>query len=456
MNILIIGAGKAGSYLAQLLMKEGHDVTVVDKNERVVNQISNTLDVIGCVGNGATYPVLRSAGADKCDVAIACTLSDEINLLSCLAAHRLGAKHTIARVRNPEYSDQLVAMKDDLSLSMAINPERAVAAEIARILRFPSATHVELFAHGRVELVSLRLDESDVFNGVMLRDLSKKFGVKVLICAVARGGKVMIPGGDFVLQSGDEIYLTGAPNEVTKMFRKAKIGTDSAKNVMVAGGSRIAYYLAKQLEKEAHMNVKIIERDEARCVELAELLPCTTILNGDVADHELLGEEGINNMDAFVALTGLDEGNILSSLYADMKKVPKIIAKVNNVNLVELVQGSELESIITPKIVTSNLILSYVRALEARNPDGNALTVYRFVGGLAEMLEFRVSKDDTGSYTNVPLTELKTKKNVLIAAIVRRGRVIIPGGADCIMPGDYVLVVTTNEGFNGLSDILEA
>lgn len=456
MNILIIGAGKAGSCLAELLMQEGHDITVVDKNEHVVKQISNTLDVIGCVGNGATYPVLRSAGAEKCDIVIACTVSDEINLLCCLAAHRLGAKHTIARVRNPEYSDQLVAMKDDLSLSMAINPERAVAAEIARILRFPSATHVELFAHGRVELVSLRLDADDVFNGVMLRDLSKRFGVKVLICAVDRDDAVVIPGGDFVLRAGDEVYLTGAPNEVTKMFRKAKIGTNSAKNVMVAGGSRIAYYLAKQLEKETNMNVKIIERDEARCEELAELLPGTAILHGDVADHELLGEEGINNMDAFVALTGLDEGNILSALYADMKKVPKIIAKVNNVNLVELVKGSELESVITPKLVTANLILSYVRALEASSPNRGALTVYRFVGGRAEMLGFRVARDDTGDYTNVPLSELRTKKGVLIASIVRHGRVIIPGGADCILPGDDVLVVTTSGGFNELSDILEA
>jgi trk system potassium uptake protein TrkA len=454
MRITIVGGGKVGTYLAHQLTHEGHDITVVDTDEQVLEQLGNTMDIITCVGNGASYAVLKSVGIDTCDLLIAVTLTDEVNMLCCLAAHRLGAKHTIARVRNPEYASQLVDMKDDLGLSMSINPERAVAEEVARILRFPSATHVELFARGRVELVSCRVTKDSVFDQLKLSNLPHALGAKVLICAVDRGGQVTIPSGDFVLQQGDDLYLTGAPAEIETTFRKANLLVNRIRSVMLAGGSRIAYYLTSALSKE-NISVKIVENSRERATELAAMLPKATILWGDVADHELLNEEGLGQQDAFVALTGLDEGNILSALYASRLHVPKVIAKVNNENLVELVKNNGLQSVITPKLVIANLILCYVRALAARKPGGNALSLYKLVGGRAEVLEFRATQEDR-EMTGIPLAQLQTKKDILIACLVRNGKVIIPCGADSILPGDGVLVATACQRLNELSDIMEA
>ncbi len=454
MRITIVGCGKVGSALAQQLQTENHEITIVDKSESVIENISNNLDVIGCVGNGAAYPVLKSSNIENCDLLIAVTTSDEVNMLCCLAAHELGAKHTIARVRNPEYTDQLVDLKDDLGLSMAINPERAVAEEITRILRFPSATRVELFAHGRAELVSLKISKGNVLDNLKLIDFPRAVGAKVLICAVSRNGDITIPGGDFVLREGDDIYMTGAPSEIEKTFNKAGMISSRIRNVMLAGGSRIAYYLTNLLIKDG-VNVKIIEQDPARALELAELLPKASVLNGSVADQDLLDEEGISYQDAFVALTGLDEGNILSSLYAHRRNVSKVIVKVNNENLTDLISDSALQTIITPKRVVSDQILCYVRALAARNPGGNALSLYKLVNGRAEVLEFQAD-DNTSELLNVPLTDLRTKKDTLIACIVRDRSVIIPGGSDCILPGDVVLVATAHQRLSKLSDILEA
>lgn len=452
MNIGIVGGGKVGFTLAQQLLGEGHDITVIDKNEQVIEHISNTMDVMGYVGNGASYSVLQSVGAEQMDLLIAVTAFDELNMLCCFAAHKLGTKNTVARIRNPEYSDLINALKDDLGLSMAINPERAAAAEIGRMLRFPSATKVELFAKGRIELASCRAHKDDMLDGMRLSDLPKNLGVTVLICAVERNDTVVIPTGDFIIQEDDVLYVTGAPKELERMFRKMKLTVNRAKSVLIAGGGRITYYLAEMLLKE-NVQVKIIEQNGARATELAGLLPKAVILGGDAADHELLMEEGLAAQDAFVALTGLDEGNILSALYADRCHVPKVIAKVNNDNLVSLIKTSGVESIISPKQITANQILRYVRALDASQSDENILSLYKIVGGRVEVLEFRAN--DTAAYLNIPLRELRMKKNILIACILRNGQAIIPGGMDCIRPFDHVLVVTADQRFNELTDILE-
>lgn len=315
MRIFIVGCGKIGQTLARELVAEAHDVTVVDTDEQVLANIANTLDVICFTGNGASFLALRDAGAESADLVVAVTESDEVNMLCCLTAHKLGAKHTVARVRNPEYFDQLYFLKEDLGLSMVINPELTAAQEIARILRIPSAARVELFAKGRAELVSFRLPPESPILGIPLSQLPQKLGVRVLFCAVDRAGEVSIPDGAFRLCAGDRVYLTGATEEIGEAFRRMGMVSSRVRDVIIAGGGRITYYLANSLTK-AGMRVKIVERNEARAEELGSLLPRCTVLCGSMADHELLLEEGLASADAFVALTGLDEGNILAAMYA--------------------------------------------------------------------------------------------------------------------------------------------
>lgn len=453
MQIIVVGCGKMGSSLAVQLVAEGHRVTIVDRSESVIEQISNTQDVIGYVGNGAVFSVLESAGAKEADLLLALTESDELNLLSCLIAHKIGAKHTIARVRNPEYAAHMYEISEDLGLSMTVNPDRQAAEEIARVLRFPAAMHVELFANGRVELVSAKLPEKSVLGGIPLYELPQKFGSKVLICAVERGGTYTIPGGSFVLQGGDTLYLTGAPREVAKTLRKAGILANPVRSVMIGGGGRISYYLAQELCK-SNLSVKIVEHSKERARQMAELLPDAVVLNGDVTDHELLQEEGIESTDAFVALTGLDEGNILSALYAKHRKVSKVIAKVNNDSLETLVKDVALDSVISPKGIATNQILRYVRAREASAGHGEIRGLYKIADGSIEVLEFLAS-DENVSLLNIPLKDLKTKKHILIACIVRNGKAIIPGGMDSIQAGDIVMVVTEQRLMNDLGDIME-
>ena len=453
MQIMIVGCGKTGTSLAVQLVSEGHRVTVIDRSESVIEQISNTQDVIGYVGNGAVFSVLEEAGAGEADLLLALTQSDELNLLTCLAAHKIGAKHTIARVRNPEYANNIYRISEDLGLSMTINPDRQAAEEIARVLRFPAATHVELFARGHVELVTSRLPENSVLAGIPLYELPQKLGVKVLICAVERGGEYTIPSGGFMLKGGDVLYVTGAPREVAKALRKAGVLAAPIRSVILGGGGRISYYLAQELLK-SNISVKIIERSKESAQFIAELLPEAVVLNGDVTDQELLQEEGIENADAFVALTGLDEGNVLSALYAKHRSVKKVIAKVNNDGLMSLVKETALDSVISPKRVVSNQILRYVRAREASANHGRIRGLYKIADGSIEVLEF-IASDENANLLDIPLKDLKTKKNILIACIVRNGKALIPGGADCIRSGDVVLVVTEQRLMNDLGDIME-
>lgn len=453
MQIMIVGCGKVGSTLAVQLVREGHRVTVIDRSESVIEQISNTQDVIGYVGNGAVFTVLEEAGAKDADLLLAVTQSDEINLLSCLMAHKIGAKHTIARVRDPEYANNMYRISEDLGLSMTVNPDRQAAEEIARVLRFPVATHVELFARGHVELVTSRLPEKSVLSGVPLYELPQKLGVKVLICAVERSGMFTIPSGGFTLQGGDVLYVTGAPREVAKALRKAGVIANPIRSVILGGGGRISYYLAQELLK-SNLSVKIIERNKDAARNIAELLPDAVVLNGDITDHELLQEEGLGNVNAFVALTGLDEGNVLSALYAKRNNVSKVIAKVNNDGLVSLVKDAGLDSVISPKSLATNQILRYVRAREASVDHGEISGLYKIADGSIEVLEFLAGEENT-NLLNIPLKDLKTKKHLLIACIVRNGKAIIPGGGDSIQAGDVVLVVTEQRHMNDLGDIME-
>lgn len=452
MQIVIVGAGKVGFTLATQLQLEGHDITVLDKNEQVIEKIGNSLDVIGYVGNGASYPVLQAMDLSRCDLLLAVTASDEVNMLCCLLAHKLGAKYTVARVRNPEYAEQLTILKDDLGLSMTVNPERAAAAEIARILRFPSASRVELFARGKAELVASRVAEGSALDGIPLSRLPQKFGVRVLICAVERNNEVVIPGGDFTIQTGDTLYLTGAPADMAKAFRRIHLHTDPARSVMIVGGGRISYYLAEMLHREG-ASVKIIEQNQARAQELAAQLPSAVVLHGDASDHDLLLEEGLKRCDAFVTLTGVDEGNILSALYAIDLNVPKVIAKVNSDNLAKLIKNTDLQTTVSPKQITANQILCYVRALAAGLSDENVLSLYKILGGRVEVLEFVAPEE--GAFLNTPLKDLRLKKNTLIACLVRGGRTIIPDGTERILPKDGVLVVTADQRLRELKGILE-
>ena len=453
MQIMIVGCGKMGSTLAVQLVKEGHRVTVIDRNESVIEQISNAQDVIGYVGNGAVFSVLEEAGAKDADLLLAMTTSDEINLLSCLIAHKIGTKHTIARVRDPEYANNMYRISDDLGLSMTVNPDRQAAEEIARVLRFPAATHVELFARGHVELVTCRLPEKSAVNGIPLYELPQKLGVRVLICAVERDGAFTIPSGGFTLAGGDVLYVTGAPREVAKALRKAGVIANPIRSAIIGGGGRISYYLAQELVG-SNISVKIIEYSKDAARNIAELLPGAVVINGDVTDHDLMQEEGIERADAYVGLTGLDEGNVLSALYAKRHGVSKVIAKVNNEGLESLVKETALDSVISPKRVATNVILRYVRAREASADHGRIRGLYKIADGSIEVLEFNAS-DENKNLLNIPLKDLKTKKHLLIACLVRNGKAIIPGGADTIQAGDVVLVVTEQHRMNDLGDIME-
>ncbi len=451
MRIFIVGCGKIGQTLARELVAEAHDVTVVDTDEQVLANIANTLDVICFTGNGASFLALRDAGVESADLVVAVTESDEVNMLCCLTAHKLGAKHTVARVRNPEYFDQLYFLKEDLGLSMVINPELTAAQEIARILRIPSAARVELFAKGRAELVSFRLPPESPILGIPLSQLPQKLGVRVLFCAVDRAGEVSIPDGAFRLCAGDRVYLTGATEEIGEAFRRMGMVSSRVRDVIIAGGGRITYYLANSLTK-AGMRVKIVERNEARAEELGSLLPRCTVLCGSMADHELLLEEGLASADAFVALTGLDEGNILAAMYAASSGARKVIAKVNNRNLTRLVQDSSLESAISPREITANRIVAYVRSVNASLESSNVESLFQIVGGKVEVLEFRAGRE--GAYLRVPFKDLRLRPGILIACLVRNGKAIIPGGTDRIEPRDGVLVVTRDHRLTALEDIL--
>ena len=454
MRIVIVGAGKVGMALTQQLSQE-HNVTVIDQAPRLINNIINIHDVMGICGTGASYEVQKEAEVDKAELLIATTSSDEINILACLVAKKLGVKHTIARIRNPEYEKQLRFMREELGLSMAINPEKVAAREIARVLRFPTAMKIESFSKGRLELVEYRLPERSALHGMRLSDLYQNIKVRVLICAVSRRGKTVIPSGDFELQSGDKIYLTSAPRQLEQFFRHLGVFRNRASTVMIVGASKICYYLASQL-LDMGMSVRIIDQSEERCVQMSERLPKALVIKGDGTDSELLHEEGIEQTDAFVAITGIDEANILMALSAAKQSGDccKVVAKINRKSLVDLVSAEEMiDSVISARSVTTELIVQYVRAMESAS-GAEIKTLHRLVDGAVEALEFSVGKKMP--YLGVPLKDLPLKSGILLAGIVRRnGRIVIPSGADVLEPMDDVIVVTTDTSLQGLHDIFQ-
>ncbi|MBQ4611302.1 MAG: Trk system potassium transporter TrkA [Clostridia bacterium] len=451
MNIVIVGDGKVGFTLTERLSREEHNITVIDNHAAALNHTMNLQDV-GCVeGNGVSHLVQTEAGVHKADLLIAATSADEINMLCCMVAKKLGAKHTIARVRDPQYQQQMFFLKDELGLSMTVNPEQAAAAEISRLLRFASAIKAEPFAKGRIEMVEFKVREGSPLHNMKLADFYGHFKLKALVCAARRGDELFIPKGNFVMQTGDKLSVLAAPRDVSAFFKATGTFKRKVKDVMIVGGGKIAYYLTRQLI-ESGLHVKIIEKDEAACERLCELLPRAQILHGDGTDHELLHEEGIDNTDALIALTGIDEENIILSMYANSRNVDKVITKVNNSRLADMVANVGVESLISPKDIAANSIISYVRAMT--NATGsNVETLYRIADNGAEALEFRVREGSR--CVGIPLKDLPIRDNVLIGAIIRGGNCIIPGGNDTIKVGDSVIVVTTINGLEELNKILK-
>ena len=433
MRIVIIGDGKVGYKLAKQLSEEEYDIVMIDSNARKMKEAGNKLDVFCVTGEAASVEVQREGKVPHADLVIACTSMDETNMLSCLVAKRLGAKHTIARVRNPIYYQQIDMLKEDLRLSMAVNPELTVAKEITRVLIYPDASKIETFVKGRVELIEFPLTEQNPMTGMALKDLYTKYQIQLLVCAVERGKDVIIPDGEYVLRPGDRLHVAASHKEVKQFMKLFGQRKNKIKKVLICGGGRVSYYLTQGLAALG-MQVKIIEKNRERCEELCELLPKATIICGDATDHDLLYEEGMKDADAFVALTGLDEENIIMSLLANSHGIPKIVAKVNGDWRVQMVEDLGIDSVVSAKSATADAILSYVRARQNSLSSANVETMYQLVNGRIEALEFIIHSKT--SYTDIPLKDLPTKPNNLIACIARKRQIIIPNGNDCIRAGD--------------------
>ena len=451
MKIIIVGCGKIGKNLVSRLVAEGHDVAVVDKDPSVIEDATNSFDVIGLCGIGTDCEVLAEAGAGKADLVISVTGSDELNMLSCFIARTLGAKNTVARIRDREYNDKsLNFMSQQLQLSMAINPEMYAAHTIANILKFPSAVNIDTFDSNKFEIVEMILGENSPLAGMTMIDLRRRSPGKFLICAVMRKNQIIIPDGRFVLEDGDRIALTAAPNETGKLLRSFDLITRKTKSAMILGASRIAYYLSLALIA-AGTKVTVIDKDRARCEEFAETLPEVTVICGDGADQDMLVEEGIAQTDAFISLTGYDEDNILISYFASSQKVPKVIAKVNRPEFHPIAGKLGIDTIISPITTVSDEMVRYARALQ-NSVGSNVEKLYKIMDGQAEALEFNVRGDF--KYAGKALKEIKFKPNILIAGILRNRRPIVPSGDDVIMPGDKVIVIAANHRLYDLSDII--
>lgn len=442
MNIIIVGDGKVGAALAEQLSTAGHDITIVDSNTQVLRETSERLDVITVNGNGASMAILREAGADHADLLIAATSRDELNLLTCLTARKLGSQHTIARIRNPEYTDQLIAMQEELGLSMTVNPEHASAQEAYRLLQFPTFLKRESFAKGRVEIVALPVDSGSRLENISLVQLYQIVRVKVLVCAVEREDGVHIPNGAFKLRAGDTIYVTAGIQDLAKLVKNLGLVEFKVRNVLIIGGSRIAFYLAKRC-LESGIAVKIIEQDHQRCLELAEQLPKARIIEGDASRQELLAAERLKAHDAVVTLTGMDEENLILSLYAKYHGVPKVITKINHLEFMEVFRKLGIGSIISPKGLSCAHIVRYVRAMSSASGQDSVLTLHPIVDGQVEALEFQLGPETR--HCGEPLKDIALKKGILIACITRRGRTILPKGDTEFYPQDTVVIVTKSE-----------
>lgn len=452
MKIIIAGCGKIGITLVENLVNEGHEVVALDSNSDAITDITNVYDAMGVCGSATDCDTLAEAGVEKADLFVAATDADELNMLSCFLARRMGAAHAIARIRKPEYNDQnLGFMRQQLDLSMSINPEQLAAQELFKVLKLPSAMTVETFSRRNFEMVELRLRPESSMDGLSLSELRKKYAAKFLVCVVQRGEEVYIPDGNFVLRAGDRIGVTATPTEIHRFLRMVGVMQKQAKSVMILGASRMAYYLAKMLLDNG-TTVKIIDQDRDRCRQFCDLLPGATMIHGESIQQELLLEEGIGSVDAFVALTGIDEENILMAFYANAQNVPKVVAKINHNQLAAMADNLGLDCIISPKKVVVDVLLRYVRALE-NSIGGQVETLYKLMDGRAEALEFKVQADFEA--LQIPLKVLALKKDILIAGIVRGRKNIIPSGEDVILAGDRVIILAAGRAISTLSDILE-
>ncbi len=452
MKIIIVGCGKVGTSITEQLSAEGHDIAIIDSDPSVIHDITNNYDVMGLVGNGASYSVQIEAGIEDANLLIAVTDSDELNLLCCLIAKKAGGCNTIARVRNPTYNNEMEYIKEELGLSMTINPEYAAATEAARILRFPSAIKIETFSKGRVELLEFKVAEGSVLDGCSLIDVSKRYESDILVCAAERGEEVIIPNGNFVIKGGDIISIVASANDSKRFFKKIGVDTHQVNDTMIVGGGRLGYYLAKQLIAMG-ISVKIIEQNEERCEQLSELLPKAMVIHGDATNQDVLVEEGIESCESFVALTGIDEGNIFLSLFAKNKSPKaKVITKINRISFDEIISTFDVGSIIYPKFITAEYIVRYVRAMQ-NTIGSNVETLYRIVNKKVEALEFHIKSNSP--VIGIPLEKLKLKDNLLIACVNHNGKISTPNGKTQIALGDTVVVVTTEHGLGDIKDILK-
>lgn len=451
MKIIIVGAGKVGTTLIENFVKEGHDVVVVDLDEKTVNYVVNRLDANGVVGSGLERQTLSDAGVESADFLIASTSRDELNILCCVLAKKLGVKRTIARVRDPQLFSEIDSMREYLGLDLAFNPELQTALEISQVLKFPSAKSVDTFADGKALMVEFDIGVSNPICGKTLMQISATYGYKLLFCMIIRGDKVFIPRGDFTVMENDVVYIIAKESELAAFCKSLKIFKPRAKSVFIIGGGKIGYYLSKELLKDG-VSVKILESDKPRCEELSAALMDATVLYGDGTDQTILDEEGLKNSDGCVTLTGIDEENVIISLYAQQKGVDKIITKVDRSSISDMVKKLGLETVVSPRNVIANRIIMFVRAAQTEFSD--KIDALYILNDKAEALQFTVGEDF--EHADVPLSQLKIKKDVLIGGIVRDGEYIFPSGDAAIRQRDKVIVVTTLKQINGLSDIFKA
>ena len=450
LRIIIVGCGKVGRTLVEQLSQEGHDITIVDRDAQRTQALANLYDIMGVQGNGASYSVLKEAGIENADLLIAVTQSDELNLLCCTVGRQVANCAAIARVRTPDYSKEVGYLREKLGLAMIINPEMEAAAEAARILYLPTALEIDSFAHGQADLIKFKVPEGNVLDGMNLITLGQRIAPDILICAAERDGKVIIPRGQFTIQAGDFLSFAASRAVGKKFLEDIGFKTNRVRNAMLIGGGRAAYYLARQLINMG-IQVKIIEISRQRCEELSILLPKAIIINGDGTNEDLLREEGIERAEAVVALTGIDEENILLTLFARRVSEAKTITKINRITFQDVINSLDLGSVVYPKYITAEAIIRYVRAMR-ESMDSNIETLYHMFDHRAEAVEFRVEAHS--AVTGIPLKDLQLKDSLLVCAIYRNGKVRIPNGNDSIQVGDTIMVVTTHSGFSDIRDIL--
>ena len=451
MKIIIIGCGKVGRVLAKQLSEENHDLVIIDNQEFKLNEFGEEVDALSLTGNGVSISTLIEAGIESADVLIAVTGSDELNLLCCVVAKKISTCQTIARVRNPIYSEEIEFIQERLGISLIVNPELLTSREITRLLQFPSALQIDTFSKGRVQLLKFRVLSEFKMDGIRVCDLPSRFPQSVLICAVERDSEIIIPNGDFVLKNEDLISLVATPNAAKQFFHQLGLSTRPVKNALLIGGGKISYYLSQELTKNK-IDVRILEKDKNRCEELAELLPGVSVINGDSSDQKLLAQCGFHTTEAVVALTNIDEENVFLGLSAKENNITKPIVKINLLAFDRIISKLDVGSVVYPKFITADYIMQHIRATQ--NVAGNQVkTFVHILENRAEALEFSIREDS--KVVGIPLKDLKIKKDLLICCINREGNILIPKGLDCIEPKDTVVIVSAHKGLQDIEDILE-